>query len=109
MRIVKCDVCDEEYGPKDDMIEMVVPASFLDEEGEGLLIDACGWPCISTLVDSALNRVSDDEEFPPDLPEKGDAEKPFVMIPKSPTIDTTMTAEDLARYTEQVTGVKRRI
>lgn len=104
MRIVKCDVCGEEYGPKDDMIEMVIPASFLEEEGEGLLIDVCGWPCVYQVVDTAMDRVSSEEEKEE---EEAKPEK-FVVIPKTPTINVDMDPKALAKFTEQATGVKRR-
>jgi hypothetical protein len=105
MRIIKCDVCGTDYGPADDMIEMVIPASFLDEEGEGIAIDVCGWPCVNQVVDSALNTPQAEEE-PASQPEE--PVKPFVMVPKTPTIDTDMDPAEMARYTEAVTGVKRR-
>jgi hypothetical protein len=107
VKIVKCDVCGEDYQPGDDMIEMVIPASFVDEEGEGIAIDVCGWPCVSAVVDSALragDQTPDGDEEPDSEPE----EKAFIAVPKVPTIDTTMDEQTLAHFTEQVTGVKRR-
>lgn len=100
MRIMKCDVCGEEYGPDEDMVEMAIPASFVDEE-ESLLLDVCSWQCVSRVVDTAIDRVNEDEE------EEEKSEK-TVIIPKTPTINVDMDPKKLAQFTEQVTGVKRR-
>lgn len=101
MRITKCDVCGEEYRPDEDMIEMAIPASFVDEE-ESLLLDVCGWPCVSRVVDTAIDRVNGEEEEEKPEPER------TVLIPKAPTINVDMDAAALAKFTEATTGVRRR-
>jgi hypothetical protein len=106
MRIIQCDACGESFGRDDDLIEMIIPASFLEEEGPGISIDICGWPCVSRVVDSALNKV-DEADQEDSQPEQQEGER-FIAVPKIPSIDVDMDAQTLAKFTEQVTGVKRR-
>ncbi len=111
MRIITCDVCGEQYEPTDDMIEMIVPASFIEEEGAGLRLDICGWPCVTGMVDSILGNLNNSTPDAFDEEEEGEEEaKPekFVVIPKTPTINVDMDPKALAKFTEQATGVKRR-
>ena len=105
MRITICDVCDEKFDSDAEMIEMVIPADFLGNvDGIALHVDICGWPCANQIVDGALNTP---EPEPEEQEEKAPT-KPFIMVPKSPMIDTDMDPAEMARYTEAVTGVKRR-
>lgn len=101
MRITKCDVCGEDYGPEKDMVEMAIPASFLDDDDEPILMDVCSWTCLG-YVTEAGKRSIDQTPDEPEEPEK------VVEIPKLPTIDADMDEKTLARFTEQATGVKRR-
>jgi hypothetical protein len=116
MRIIKCDVCGSEFErgttledlftPDDPMIRMQIPGEFLGhDDANDIVVDVCGWPCVNTMVDGALNAVDEGEEVPAPPEEKPQS---FVAIPKTPTIDTNMDEKTLARFTEQVTGVKRR-
>jgi hypothetical protein len=110
MRITICDVCDEKFDADAEMIAMLIPAEFLFTEGDPISVDICGWPCVNQLVDNALNNsIGDEMELPkPEEEEEEPPVKPFIMVPKTPTIDTNMDEKTLAQYTESVTGVKRR-
>ena len=118
MRITICDVCDEKFDADTVMLQVLVPTEFLNTNGDALVVDVCGWPCMNQMVDNFLSQSVEDDV--PDMEEqererkqwkeenKDEAPKPFVMVPKTPTIDTDMSPADMARYTEAVTGVKRR-
>lgn len=103
MRIIKCDVCGDDYEPGADMIEMTIPASFVEAEGDGITIDVCSFTCVEVVVDGALGRAEEaDKEEQPEESER------FIAVPKAPTIGTDLDEKSLAKFTEQVTGVKRR-
>lgn len=104
MKLVVCDVCGKQYNNYEDVIEMVIPASFLDEQGDGIAIDVCGWSCVSDVVESAQRAV----DQTPDAPEEPDSQPERVAVPVVPTIDPNMDEETLARFTQQATGVVRR-
>lgn len=107
MRIIRCDVCDAEFDGDMQVMEMVIPAVFLGNiDGVALHVDICSWACANQIVDGAID--SPVEEVPtPDEEEEAPA-KPFIMVPTTPTIGTDLDEKELARFTEQVTGVKRR-
>ena len=87
MRIIKCDVCNEEFSGDAEMIQMVIPVKFLETNGDPIVVDICGWPCANQVVDGALsNSIGDEMELPkPEEKEVEDAPtKPFIMVPKSP-------------------------
>jgi len=107
MRITICDVCDEKYEPDAAMLQVLVPTEFLNTTGDALVVDVCGWPCMNQMVDNFLNQTVEDPEPEPEKEEEPPV-KPFIMVPKTPTIDTNMDPAEMARYTEAVTGVKRR-
>lgn len=109
MRFIKCDVCGEDYSRDDPVIEMVIPAYFLNEKeddhpGFGLTVDVCSWQCVGQMVEGAEKRESDE----PDQPEQETKEPAFIAVPKLPTIDVDMDEKTLAKFTEEATGVKRR-
>jgi len=106
MRITICDVCDEKFDADAVMLQVLVPTEFLNTTGDALVVDVCGWPCMNQMVDNFLNQSVEEPE--PEEQEVEQPPKPFVMVPKTPTIDTDMDPAEMARYTEAVTGVKRR-
>ena len=105
MKVTVCDVCDEKYGPEDPMISMVVPSYFIDDQigPEALNLDVCSWECVDRISRGAHETAtsSSQPEEQPEQPEK------FIAVPQSPTIKD-MDEKELAKFTEQVTGVKRR-
>lgn len=104
MRIKICDVCDEKYGDDDPMIEMVIPAYFINEAEIGLTVDVCSWECVQRI---AMNINPEEHE---DEPEASAPAKKVAVRKEQPT-DVTfpeLSEQQLAEYTEQVTGVKRR-
>ena len=107
MRVTICDVCDAKFETDAEMIQMIIPGEFLGNvDGVTMTADVCSWPCVNTIVDGALNSFPEEEE----KAQGEEEEKPqaFIAVPKTPTIDTSMDEKTLARFTEQVTGVKRR-
>ena len=107
MRVLICDVCDEKYEDGDPMISMEVPAYFLNHEGNDVLkVDVCTWECVSRMVEA----ISQEDNEPPSSPEEEEEAPPdrFLDVPPTPVVDNTMDPRALAKYTEQVTGVKRR-
>jgi hypothetical protein len=103
MRVTVCDVCEEKYGPGDPMIEMTIPAYFINEEvgPEALQVDVCSWECVDR-VSRGLVKSDEPDSEPEEEPEA------FIAVPKLPTIDSDMDRETLAKFSEQATGVKRR-
>lgn len=106
MRIAVCDVCGAQQSLDDPMIEMTIPGEFMDEETAGYAtkVDVCSWNCVSSIVRGAF------DEKPEEAPEDTDQNEKLVIVPqkkKEPTVGD-LSAEELAKYTEQVTGVRRR-
>jgi hypothetical protein len=108
VKIKQCDVCDEQFEWDREMIEMVIPAPFLNAE-DGLGVDICSWTCVRQVVDS-IDPLGDAVDEPEDgeIPEELGSEKPLKAKKMAEDPRTTMSEQELAAYTESVTGVKRR-
>ena len=105
MRVTICDVCAEQYDVDAVMIEMSIPGRMLNQDvDESIDVDVCSWACVTTMVQGVLSDAPDEEQEV--VPEETPAA--FIAVPKTPTIGTDMDEKTLARFTEQVTGVKRR-
>jgi hypothetical protein len=104
MRVTICDVCGEQFDVNAVMIEMSIPGRMLNQDvDESIDVDVCGWSCVTTMVQGVLSDTAEEEEVTPEETPAG-----FVAVPKTPTIGTDMDEKTLARFTEQVTGVRRR-
>lgn len=122
MRIIRCDVCDATFSADTEVIEMVIPADFLGNvDGVALHVDICSWGCVNQIIEGVLDAPDMEEinrerrewkeqgrDALPDEEEEKAEPKPFIMVPTTPTIGTDLDEKELARFTEQVTGVKRR-
>lgn len=109
MKIAVCDVCDARQSVDEPMIEMIIPSEFMDEENTGFStrVDVCSWHCVQSIVRGAFN---DEEIKAEEPPEDIDQDEKLVMIPqkKKERSVADYSPEELAKYTEQVTGVRRR-
>lgn len=109
MKIKICDVCDSKFEPDERLIEVVIPGEYLweAEDEDEMRADVCSWNCLQQIVSGASDAglVPDEEQGE----DSGEKDEKLVMIPqkKSPTVGD-LTPEELAKYTEQMTGVKRR-